>query len=37
VRSNVARVVRFVTLPREPLERGSITRVVRELLTVEPP
>lgn len=36
VRADVARVVRFVTLAREWLEASSITRVVRELLTVEP-
>jgi hypothetical protein len=29
VRSNVVRVVRFVTPAREALETGSITRVVR--------
>jgi hypothetical protein len=37
VHSDVARVVRFVTPARDPLETGSIACVVRELLTVEPP
>jgi hypothetical protein len=37
VHADVARVVRFVTLPRDPLETSSIARVVRELLTAEPP